>query len=195
MGKRAGERAGRSAGFVTAKKIKGKKAKRVPLHDEALPAASAPQPALHGTGQEYARERPVAAIPGADPEAEHVGRLPLGPDDLERLHALLVARRVRALRTSDHLRRDESELSEAEGQSAEPMERGTDRNMEATIEAEAEAERSLLGEVDAALARMDSGSYGLCERCGERVALPRLLAIPEARLCIRCARETPGRRR
>lgn len=189
MGKRAGQRAGRSAGFVTAKKVKGKKAKREPLHDETLHKTPAAEQAHPGNAQP---ERAATPVPGADPDAEHVGRLPLGPDNLDRLHALLVARRVRALRTSNDLRRDESELTEAEAQSVEPMERGTDRTMEAAIETEAEAERLLLGEVDAALARMDVGSYGVCERCEERIALPRLLAIPETRLCIRCAREASG---
>jgi RNA polymerase-binding transcription factor DksA len=43
-----------------------------------------------------------------------------------------------------------------------------------------------LTETDAALARMDSGSYGKCQRCGTDIDLQRLYAHPQARYCIRC---------
>ena len=42
----------------------------------------------------------------------------------------------------------------------------------------------LLSEVDAALARMDEGTYGLCEVCHDTVERDRLLADPLVRLCI-----------
>lgn len=42
----------------------------------------------------------------------------------------------------------------------------------------------LLTEVDAALARMDSGSYGLCEVCHDPIEAERLLADPLVRLCL-----------
>ncbi len=37
-----------------------------------------------------------------------------------------------------------------------------------------------------ALAKIDNGSYGLCESCGEEIGHSRLLARPEASLCIAC---------
>lgn len=37
-----------------------------------------------------------------------------------------------------------------------------------------------------ALARFEDGSYGLCEECGQPIGASRLLARPEARLCIAC---------
>lgn len=44
-----------------------------------------------------------------------------------------------------------------------------------------------LDEVDAALGRLEAGTYGTCERCGEPVGEARLEAKPTARLCIRDA--------
>lgn len=44
-----------------------------------------------------------------------------------------------------------------------------------------------LAELDAALARLDAGTYGRCETCGEAIAAGRLDARPAARTCIRCA--------
>jgi len=52
--------------------------------------------------------------------------------------------------------------------------------------------RSRLAELDAALARLDAGTYGRCERCGGPVGDERLEARPEARLCITCARTSPA---
>ena len=48
---------------------------------------------------------------------------------------------------------------------------------------DAEMER-LLTEVDAALARMDDGSYGLCEACHDPIEAERLLADPLVRFCL-----------
>jgi DnaK suppressor protein len=70
--------------------------------------------------------------------------------------------------------------------------------------AQATAERSQLlsmiqqlrahhGEVVDALERLDSGSYGKCERCGATIPIERLEAIPTARLCVTCKQETGGR--
>jgi DnaK suppressor protein len=47
--------------------------------------------------------------------------------------------------------------------------------------------RHHLAEVDAALERVDAGTYGACERCGAPIGAARLDALPAARLCIRCA--------
>ena len=47
-------------------------------------------------------------------------------------------------------------------------------------------ERHLLDEVEAALRRIEKGTYGICEANGEKIALPRLKAIPYARYCIKC---------
>jgi DnaK suppressor protein len=43
-----------------------------------------------------------------------------------------------------------------------------------------------LEQVDDALERMDTGAYGICERCGEEIDFARLKAIPQATLCMSC---------
>ena len=47
--------------------------------------------------------------------------------------------------------------------------------------------RAHVAEVDAALTRVEAGTYGLCERCGAPIGTPRLEALPAARECIGCA--------
>jgi RNA polymerase-binding transcription factor len=49
-------------------------------------------------------------------------------------------------------------------------------------------DRRLLREVVAALAKIEDGSFGSCERCGELIAEKRLDAVPFARYCINCQR-------
>lgn len=47
-----------------------------------------------------------------------------------------------------------------------------------------------LDEVSAALQRLNTGTYGHCEGCGEPIGLPRLRALPEARHCLTCQERT-----
>ncbi len=50
--------------------------------------------------------------------------------------------------------------------------------------------QALLTQVEEALSRIDEGTYGTCELCGQPIHIERLRAIPYARLCIQCkARE------
>ena len=47
--------------------------------------------------------------------------------------------------------------------------------------------RETLDEVEHALAKLDEGSYGVCEGCGKAINPARLEAKPAARFCIDCA--------
>lgn len=53
----------------------------------------------------------------------------------------------------------------------------------------ARALRSNLRDVGRALAKIEAGTYGRCERCGSEIAPERLDALPWAMLCIRCKQE------
>ena len=47
--------------------------------------------------------------------------------------------------------------------------------------------REQLAAIDAALARLEDGRYGRCDRCGQPIGADRLAARPAAVTCIRCA--------
>ena len=47
-------------------------------------------------------------------------------------------------------------------------------------------QRRELADIEAALARLSSGSYGHCEQCGRAIGRQRLRAVPEARHCASC---------
>lgn len=51
-----------------------------------------------------------------------------------------------------------------------------------------------LTELRAAQGRLTAGTYGTCEACGQPIAADRLVARPEARVCIRCAARPAARR-
>lgn len=53
--------------------------------------------------------------------------------------------------------------------------------------------RGQLTEIDAALARIDDGTYGSCARCGGQIEDGRLEARPATTWCIACAREASRR--
>ena len=51
----------------------------------------------------------------------------------------------------------------------------------------AETGSQLLPLIEAAIERIDSGTFGLCEECGIHIPRARLNAIPFAHLCVNCA--------
>jgi DnaK suppressor protein len=58
-----------------------------------------------------------------------------------------------------------------------------DREMDLHLSAQA---RATVLEIDRALAKIDDGTYGLCEQCGDPIPEPRLQALPHAALCVSC---------
>ncbi len=46
--------------------------------------------------------------------------------------------------------------------------------------------RELLEQTERALARIDAGTYGVCESCGKPIGKARLQAFPRATLCVTC---------
>ena len=46
--------------------------------------------------------------------------------------------------------------------------------------------RELLEQTERALARIEAGTYGVCESCGKPIGKARLLAFPRATLCVEC---------
>ncbi|MGC4962574.1 TraR/DksA family transcriptional regulator [Gordonia sp. DT218] len=60
--------------------------------------------------------------------------------------------------------------------------------------AQLDRSRVRLEEIDAAFGRLDHGTYGRCESCGEPIGSERLDALPAARHCIACAARNSARR-
>lgn len=82
-----------------------------------------------------------------------------------------------------------TDLIEGEDNFPDPTDRATaesDRNFTLRIR---DRERRLIVKIREALARVDDGSFGHCEHCGEAIGLKRLRARPVTTLCIDCKTE------
>jgi RNA polymerase-binding transcription factor DksA len=63
----------------------------------------------------------------------------------------------------------------------------TERQGDEVLEALGQAEQAEVRRIDAALARIAEGSYGICLECGTAISEARLAVLPDAALCRRCA--------
>lgn len=104
----------------------------------------------------------------------------------ERLDALL-----------DDAVRTMTNMTDEEESFPDPTDRASvesDRNFVLRIR---DRERKLISKIREALDRIDKGTYGICEECGEEISEQRLLARPVTTLCIDCktSQEEDERRR
>ena len=65
-----------------------------------------------------------------------------------------------------------------------------DRELDSTLES---SEELHLTHVEAALKRIEDGTYGICENCGKPIQPERLEAMPWVTLCIDCKRQAERR--
>ncbi len=80
-------------------------------------------------------------------------------------------------------------IEELEGSNevfADPADRATAESDRAFTLRIRDRERRLIRKIQAALQRIEDGSFGTCEECGEDISVPRLKARPVTRLCIDC---------
>ncbi len=100
----------------------------------------------------------------------------------ERLHHL----RARAVRIEAHHAR------EAAGDVSDLVDRAQLHENDEVVEALATRVDADLPALEAALARIDDGTYGTCAECGSTIARPRLDLLPATPFCATCASERPA---
>ena len=114
--------------------------------------------------------------------------------DTNRFRETLLEERTRVVAAIENLHEDHSgSLSDEAGEEtaydnhlADTATETYDRELDYTLEENSE---HVLGEIDAALKRIDEGTYGTCTNCGNPIPEERLEARPWATLCIGCKRE------
>jgi DnaK suppressor protein len=116
--------------------------------------------------------------------------------DTDHFRELLLEKRSAVVEALDYLHKEnpgslKDETGELVSGSADQhmADTGTetvDREIDYTLE---ETDGRLLTAIDAALARIDAGTYGICVNCGAQIAPERLEAMPWATLCIDCKRK------
>lgn len=119
--------------------------------------------------------------------------------DTEHFRAALLEERERVEKAIANLRDDhpdshDDEVAEipvsSDNHLAETATATLDREIDFTLE---ENSGQVLAEIEAALKRIESGTYGTCTTCGREIALERLEAYPWASLCIDDARDAEHR--
>jgi len=138
----------------------------------------------------------AAPVPAADRSDAAVG---FPAKTLDKLRRLLEEERETYLRQA----RDLAAEAEALASEREPGDTQFDEESGEGDTLNVERERDLalsasatqaVEEIDRALLRMDTGSYGICERCGRKIGVARLEALPFAALCIECKSREERRR-
>lgn len=119
--------------------------------------------------------------------------------DLDRFRTALLDERTRIEDAIEYLHREnpgtlEDETEEMIGGSDNHLgdaAAGTlDREIDYTLEGHSE---QVLEQIEAALGRIDAGTFGTCTNCGRAIAEERLEARPWATLCIECQRDAERR--
>jgi DnaK suppressor protein len=99
--------------------------------------------------------------------------------------ALLEERRRSLLVTTDNLRQPAQEAIETWSEEVDLAQAAAERD---TSEALRHCFDELQDGVERALARLEAGSYGICEDCAEPISPERLQILPEATRCVECQR-------
>jgi YteA family regulatory protein len=118
--------------------------------------------------------------------------------DTDRFRKMLEEERTRVRAAIDNLHADHpGSMSEETGEDAvydnhlaDTATETYDRELDYTLEENSE---HVLAEIDAALQRIEDGTYGQCTNCGRQIPEERLEALPYATLCIDCQRQREGR--
>lgn len=151
------------------------------LTKKKTPPQAAPSPLASARNHAATRENPVPVIElteeqlRAMPESDY-----MNPAQLAFFRARLLAMREEVLdREIDAKER----LVEREN-FADPADRATAEENHWLDLRLRERESRLLGKIDAALQLIRTGEYGYCQKTGEPIGIPRLLARPTATVCV-----------
>ena len=71
--------------------------------------------------------------------------------------------------------------------SGDSAEQAQERENDEVVDAIGNETTQSIRVIQAALRRIDDGSYGLCDSCGKDIGEARLAAVPEATRCVNCA--------
>ena len=76
-----------------------------------------------------------------------------------------------------------------EESSSDPVDQASDQLERDFLLRLRDRESKLMGKIKEALEKIESGTFGVCEECGQQISLKRLRARPMATLCIDCKHE------
>jgi DnaK suppressor protein len=131
-----------------------------------------------------ARRSPTVKLLDAGTEPAPVGARRLSRSELHEMRKILEDRRQEVMRNAQKTLGDGIQLDAAE--LPDDMDLASSEYLQYFNLRLRGREKTYLEKIERAIGRIESGSFGLCEECGEPIGLERLRVRPEATLCIRC---------
>ena len=136
-----------------------------------------------------------ANAPGAKTTSSH-----LSAEFLEEQVRALESERATYLRQAESLQAEADSLTEDrepgdvqfDEESGEGDTLAVERERDLALSAQA---RAAIEMIDVAVAKIEAGTYGLCDKCGKQIPEERLEALPYAALCVTCKSGGLGLRR
>ncbi|MEV8090027.1 TraR/DksA family transcriptional regulator [Streptomyces nigra] len=188
--------AGRAAGERTAGRSRAKKAGAAQAAEQTG-ATTVVAKKTPGTATAAKTAVPKARIAAADPGdlAVRPGEDPWTPEEVEEARAELQAEETRLREEISSSERSLAGLMRDSGDGAGDDQADTGaknitREHELALAANA---REMLIQTEHALERLDAGTYGLCENCGNPIGKARMQAFPRATLCVECKQKQERR--
>ncbi len=126
---------------------------------------------------------PVEARKTSAPYKAQKGEAYMNPNQLDHFRKVLNELKLGLSQDIDrtvHTMQDEATVF------ADPNDRASQESDMSLELRSRDRERKLIKNIDKMLARIDSGDYGYCDKCGVEIGLSRLEARPTATLCIDC---------
>jgi DnaK suppressor protein len=113
-------------------------------------------------------------------------RSPFTPEQLEMFRRLLHAQRAELMEGAGKTVRTMGDTAEAFPDPSDRAAWESDSTRDLRIR---DRERKLIDKIEETLRRIDDGTFGECEECGEVITIGRLKARPMTTLCIKCKAE------
>ncbi|MBX7136958.1 MAG: TraR/DksA C4-type zinc finger protein [Oligoflexia bacterium] len=115
--------------------------------------------------------------------------------DLDKFKALLEEEKRKILRHLEELSDSSEESMELGTTAGDPADIASAEINQAALQKIGKREAYLLKKIELALRKIEEGTYGECESCGEEIGVARLTARPVAQLCIDCKTEQENNER
>ena len=171
--------------------VKGAAVKGAAVKGAAKPAASKAAAAPEANAVRFPNNSPVPLAPVPTDGKPKKNQAGLGLRDLEHFRELLLAKRRELVGDMTSMEREALRSANGTNLSNLPLhmaDMGTDNYEQEFTLGLVEKERGLLRELNRALAKIQDGTYGICEGTGKPINRPRLEAQPWARFSIEHAR-------
>jgi len=147
------------------------------------------KPAAKAAGSKKPGKTAVKAAPrrAAKPVARPAAKSAPAKDALSKVEVAEIAAKLSEMKTDIAKNvEDKRNLDMGEPEVGDSIDQATQSLDKEILFELSDNERKMLGDIEAALRKMEKGTYGLCEHCKRTIEKKRIKALPSARYCMSC---------